>query len=188
MDLSGTSGRERRRRRNPWKMKRRRRRRRRRRWLEPSWKPSTPLLLRPSSTSPAAPLRSHLSSLLLIIIACGSSCRRCVSSSARICDAHELSNQALGWLMSVPGASNTVLEAVVPYSRMSMIQLLGKVLVPFLFANSNRARESWFLVAVPCCWRFRSGLWGSFVWFAIFTGIEDACVVFNGFADSCSIL
>ncbi|KAL0408897.1 UNVERIFIED_CONTAM: hypothetical protein Sradi_1824100 [Sesamum radiatum] len=35
-------------------------------------------------------------------------------------------SQALGWLMSVPGASNTVLEAVVPYSRMSMIQLLGK--------------------------------------------------------------
>ncbi|KAK9276277.1 hypothetical protein L1049_005808 [Liquidambar formosana] len=36
-------------------------------------------------------------------------------------------SQALGWLMSVPGASNTVLEAVVPYSRMSMIQLLGKI-------------------------------------------------------------
>ena len=30
--------------------------------------------------------------------------------------------------MSVPGASNTVLEAVVPYSRMSFIQLLGKVI------------------------------------------------------------
>lgn len=29
--------------------------------------------------------------------------------------------------MSVPGASNTVLEVTVPYSRMSMIQLLGKV-------------------------------------------------------------
>ncbi|CAH9104760.1 unnamed protein product [Cuscuta epithymum] len=36
-------------------------------------------------------------------------------------------SQALGWLMSVPGASNTVLEAVVPYSRLSMVQLLGKV-------------------------------------------------------------
>ncbi|GMI74900.1 hypothetical protein like AT2G01220 [Hibiscus trionum] len=34
---------------------------------------------------------------------------------------------ALGLLMSVPGASNTVLEAVVPYSRMSMIQLLAKI-------------------------------------------------------------
>ncbi|KAJ4709876.1 Nucleotidylyl transferase superfamily protein [Melia azedarach] len=36
-------------------------------------------------------------------------------------------SQALGMLMSVPGATNTVLEAVVPYSRMSMIQLLGKI-------------------------------------------------------------
>ena len=36
--------------------------------------------------------------------------------------------QVLGWLLSVPGASNTLLESVVPYSRMSMIQLLGKVL------------------------------------------------------------
>ncbi|OMO64658.1 hypothetical protein CCACVL1_21624 [Corchorus capsularis] len=34
---------------------------------------------------------------------------------------------ALGWLTSVPGASNTVLESVVPYSRMSMIQLLAKI-------------------------------------------------------------
>jgi hypothetical protein len=37
-------------------------------------------------------------------------------------------SQVLGLLLSVPGASNTVLEAVVPYSRMSLIQLLGKVL------------------------------------------------------------
>ena len=29
--------------------------------------------------------------------------------------------------MSVPGASNTLLEAVVPYSRISMVQLLGRV-------------------------------------------------------------
>ncbi|KAG7016735.1 hypothetical protein SDJN02_21845 [Cucurbita argyrosperma subsp. argyrosperma] len=36
-------------------------------------------------------------------------------------------SQAIGWLLSVPGASGTVLEAVVPYSRPSMIQLLGKV-------------------------------------------------------------
>lgn len=35
--------------------------------------------------------------------------------------------QALGWLLSVPGASNTVLEALVPYSKTSMSQLLGKV-------------------------------------------------------------
>nr|AAM61440.1 unknown [Arabidopsis thaliana] len=34
---------------------------------------------------------------------------------------------ALGWLMSVPRASNTLLESVVPYSRVSMVQLLGRV-------------------------------------------------------------
>ncbi|KAG8382851.1 hypothetical protein BUALT_Bualt05G0122200 [Buddleja alternifolia] len=48
-------------------------------------------------------------------------------------------SQALGWLMSVPGASNTVLEAVVPYSRMSMIQLLGKV--PGKFASRQTAED-----------------------------------------------
>ncbi|KAK6115107.1 hypothetical protein DH2020_007376 [Rehmannia glutinosa] len=48
-------------------------------------------------------------------------------------------SQALGWLMSVPGASNTVLEAVVPYSRMSMIQLLGKV--PSKFASRQTAED-----------------------------------------------
>ncbi|XP_022887387.1 uncharacterized protein LOC111403206 [Olea europaea var. sylvestris] len=48
-------------------------------------------------------------------------------------------SQALGWLMSVPGASNTVLEAVVPYSRMSMIQLLGKV--PAKFASRQTAED-----------------------------------------------
>ncbi|KAL3501773.1 hypothetical protein ACH5RR_036222 [Cinchona calisaya] len=48
-------------------------------------------------------------------------------------------SQALGWLMSVPGASNTVLEAVVPYSRMSSIQLLGKV--PAQFASAQTAEE-----------------------------------------------
>ncbi|KAH9311875.1 hypothetical protein KI387_026910 [Taxus chinensis] len=36
-------------------------------------------------------------------------------------------SQALGWLMCVPGASSTVLEVVIPYSRTSMAQLLGKV-------------------------------------------------------------
>nr|GLL32223.1 uncharacterized protein LOC109160899 isoform X1 [Ipomoea trifida] len=48
-------------------------------------------------------------------------------------------SQALGWLMSVPGASNTVLEAVVPYSRMSMIQLLGKV--PIQSASQQTAED-----------------------------------------------
>lgn len=35
--------------------------------------------------------------------------------------------QALGWLLSVPRASSTLLEATIPYSRASMVQLLGKV-------------------------------------------------------------
>ncbi|XP_027097660.1 uncharacterized protein [Coffea arabica] len=48
-------------------------------------------------------------------------------------------SQALGLLLSVPGASNTVLEAVVPYSGMSMIQLLGKV--PAQFASAKTAEE-----------------------------------------------
>lgn len=48
-------------------------------------------------------------------------------------------SQALGWLMSVPGASNTVLEVVVPYSRMSMIQLLGKI--PTNFCSQQTAEE-----------------------------------------------
>ncbi|GFZ16046.1 nucleotidylyl transferase superfamily protein [Actinidia rufa] len=48
-------------------------------------------------------------------------------------------SQALGLLMSVPGASNTVLEAVVPYSRMSMVQLLGKV--PTQFAGRQTSED-----------------------------------------------
>ncbi|TYG80400.1 hypothetical protein ES288_D02G213500v1 [Gossypium darwinii] len=46
---------------------------------------------------------------------------------------------ALGLLMSVPGASNTVLEAVVPYSRMSMIQLLAKI--PAKYCSQQTADE-----------------------------------------------
>lgn len=41
--------------------------------------------------------------------------------------------------MSVPGASNTVLECLVPYSRMSMIQLLGKV--PNQFGSRQTAED-----------------------------------------------
>ncbi|OWM86293.1 hypothetical protein CDL15_Pgr011117 [Punica granatum] len=51
----------------------------------------------------------------------------------------EFKIQAIGWLLSVPGASNTVLEAVVPYSRMSAIQLLGKV--PSQFCSRKTAEE-----------------------------------------------
>ena len=46
--------------------------------------------------------------------------------------------QALGWLLSVPGASSTVLEVVVPYSRASMAQLLGKVTKSALPKHSAR--------------------------------------------------
>ncbi|PON86987.1 Rossmann-like alpha/beta/alpha sandwich fold containing protein [Trema orientale] len=48
-------------------------------------------------------------------------------------------SQAVGWLLSAPGASNTVLETLVPYSRMSMIQLLGKI--PTQFCSQNTAEE-----------------------------------------------
>uniref|UniRef100_A0A7N1A2T2 Cytidyltransferase-like domain-containing protein n=1 Tax=Kalanchoe fedtschenkoi TaxID=63787 RepID=A0A7N1A2T2_KALFE len=48
-------------------------------------------------------------------------------------------SQSLGWLMSVPGASNTVLESVVAYSRMSMIQLLGKI--PSQFCSQRTAED-----------------------------------------------
>ncbi|KAK4779871.1 hypothetical protein SAY87_015977 [Trapa incisa] len=48
-------------------------------------------------------------------------------------------SQAIGWLLSVPGASNTVLEALVPYSRMSLIQLFGKV--PSQFCSRQTAEE-----------------------------------------------
>ncbi|XP_010279361.2 PREDICTED: uncharacterized protein LOC104613296 isoform X1 [Nelumbo nucifera] len=48
-------------------------------------------------------------------------------------------SQSLGWLMSIPGASNTVLEAVVPYSRMSMTQLLGKI--PTHFTGQQTVEE-----------------------------------------------
>ncbi|KAF3781639.1 hypothetical protein EJ110_NYTH36416 [Nymphaea thermarum] len=48
-------------------------------------------------------------------------------------------SQALGWLMSVPGSSNTILEVLVPYSRASMAQLLGKF--PTQFASRHTAEE-----------------------------------------------
>jgi len=54
--------------------------------------------------------------------------------------------QVVGSLLSVPGASNTVLEVVVPYSKMSLIQLLGKVpsfssYIPISFSVSS---SHWF--------------------------------------------
>jgi hypothetical protein len=54
------------------------------------------------------------------------------------------SPQALGWLLSVPGASGTVLEVVVPYSMASMAQLLGKMPLQF---TSKQAAEDMALAA-----------------------------------------
>ncbi|KFK33343.1 hypothetical protein AALP_AA5G001700 [Arabis alpina] len=48
-------------------------------------------------------------------------------------------SMALGWLMSVPGASNTLLEAVVPYSMISMVHLLGRV--PSQHCSQSMAKE-----------------------------------------------
>ncbi|KAL5553072.1 hypothetical protein UlMin_040473 [Ulmus minor] len=48
-------------------------------------------------------------------------------------------SQAVGMLLSVPGASNTVLEAVLPYSQTSMIQLLGKI--PTQYCSRSTAEE-----------------------------------------------
>lgn len=53
-------------------------------------------------------------------------------------------SQALGWLMSLPGASNTILEVVVPYSKNSMTQLLGKIPAQFV---SNQTAEEMALLA-----------------------------------------
>ncbi|XP_014514937.1 uncharacterized protein LOC106772842 isoform X2 [Vigna radiata var. radiata] len=48
-------------------------------------------------------------------------------------------SQTVGSLLSVPGASNTVLEVVVPYSKMSLIQLLGKI--PSQFCSQQTAED-----------------------------------------------
>ncbi|KAI5076449.1 hypothetical protein GOP47_0008514 [Adiantum capillus-veneris] len=48
-------------------------------------------------------------------------------------------SQAVGWLLSVPRASETILEVSVPYSRISMMQLLGKV--PLKFVSKETAED-----------------------------------------------
>ncbi|KAL2632505.1 hypothetical protein R1flu_003984 [Riccia fluitans] len=48
-------------------------------------------------------------------------------------------SQALGWLLSVPRASNTVLEVTVPYSRIAMLQFLGRV--PAQYTSRETAEE-----------------------------------------------
>ena len=41
--------------------------------------------------------------------------------------------QALSWLLSVPGASNTIIEASVPYARESLISVLVSSAMPVFF-------------------------------------------------------
>ena len=47
--------------------------------------------------------------------------------------------QALSWILGVPGASKTVLEAIVPYGRLSMIEFLGHE--PEQYVSPDTARE-----------------------------------------------
>ena len=47
--------------------------------------------------------------------------------------------QALAWLMAAPGASDTVLEALVPYGRQAMIEFLGHE--PVEYASPEQARD-----------------------------------------------
>jgi len=49
------------------------------------------------------------------------------------------SSQGLSWLLSVPGASGTVLEAVVPYSRASLTDFLGRE--PAKYVSADTARD-----------------------------------------------
>ena len=47
-------------------------------------------------------------------------------------------SQALAWLLGVAGASRTLLEALVPYGRLSMIDFLGSE--PDQFVSAETAR------------------------------------------------
>lgn len=67
---------------------------------------------------------------------CSCSCHGlCVALVCRSCAwpllllHHNECAQAISWLLSVPGASGTVLEASVPYARESLVEVLGKVRV-----------------------------------------------------------
>lgn len=48
-------------------------------------------------------------------------------------------SQALAWLLEVPGASRTLLESIVPYGRLSMIDFLGHE--PSQFASAQTAQD-----------------------------------------------
>ena len=48
-------------------------------------------------------------------------------------------SQAIAWLLGVPGASRTLLETLVPYGRLSMIDLLGHE--PEQYGSSQTAHD-----------------------------------------------
>ena len=48
-------------------------------------------------------------------------------------------HQGVSWLLSVPGASGTVLEAVVPYSRPALADFLGRE--PVKSVSEDTARD-----------------------------------------------
>ena len=52
-------------------------------------------------------------------------------------------SEALAWLLAVPGASRTVLEAVVPYSPGSMVELLGWEPAQAASPETARAMSGW---------------------------------------------
>ena len=45
-------------------------------------------------------------------------------------------SQALAWMLAVPGASRTLLEALVPYAATSMVELIGKEPAEFVSAET----------------------------------------------------
>lgn len=57
--------------------------------------------------------------------------------AANSCPLIYLSLQAISWLLSVPGASRTVLDVRVPYSQESMTEVLG--FAPALYTNAETA-------------------------------------------------
>jgi hypothetical protein len=114
----------------------------------PPWRPSTRLARKPSSTSPAGPPRYGPPARPLLLLP--PSLPRDISTVISTPGPP----QALGWLLSVPGASGSVLEVVVPYSRASMAHVLGKVHQhpnrPNPFCSTRRLVLVWTLVDWPC--------------------------------------
>lgn len=64
--------------------------------------------------------------------------------------------QAVGWLLAVPGASRTVLDMRIPYSRASMADMLGAVPQSYTSAGAVAAAAG-SGVGTQCCHAHRSG-------------------------------